>query len=131
MVYQPKFYYQRTLMNTITDSRGTKVQKENLILSAIEKPGFTLHPLFKSDDTELDYVLLPAYEGSVEDISGSTYYRNNDADVNISEDKLSSIANVLPLNGFNNNITFTNLKQLAANRGTGWQLTTMEFESAN
>lgn len=131
MVYQPKFYYQRTLMNTITDSRGTKVQKENLILSAIEKPGFTLHPLFKSDDTELDYVLLPAYEGSVEDISNSTYYSNNDAGVNISEDKLSSIANVLPLNGFNNNITFTNLKQLAANRGTGWQLTTMEFESAN
>lgn len=131
MVYQPKFYYQRTLMNTTADNRGTKIQKESLILSPSAKPGFTLHPLFKSGNIELDYVLLPAYEGSVEDVSGSTYYRNNDININVLEDKLSSIANVIPLNGFNNNITFSNLKQLATNRGAGWQLTTMEFESAN
>lgn len=131
MVYQPKFYYQRTLMSSSVTARGTKVHKESLILSPTARAGFTLHPLFKSGDVELDYVLLPAYEGSVEDVSQSSYLKNNDAGVTVAQDRLSSIAGALPLNGYNNTISLDNLKQLAHNRGTGWQLTTIEFESAN
>lgn len=131
MVYQPKFYYQRTLMSSSVTARGTKVHKESLILSPTARAGFTLHPLFKSGDVELDYVLLPAYEGSVEDVSQSSYLKNNDAGVTVAQDRLSSIAGALPLNGYNNTISLDNLKQLARNRGTGWQLTTIEFESAN
>lgn len=131
MVYQPKFYYQRTLMSTGISARGTKIYKESLILSPTARVGFTLHPLFKSDDVELDYVLLPAYEGSIEDVSQSSYLKNNESGVSVAEDRLSSIAGALPLNGYNNSITFADLQQLAHNRGTGWQLTTIEFESAN
>ena len=131
MVYQPKFYYQRTLMSSSVTARGTKVYKESLILSPTARAGFTLHPLFKSGDVELDYVLLPAYEGSIEDVSQSSYLKNNESGVTVAQDRLSSIAGALPLNGYNNTISLDNLKQLARNRGTGWQLTTMEFESAN
>lgn len=131
MVYQPKFYYQRTLMSSSVTARGTKVYKESLILSPTARAGFTLHPLFKSGDVELDYVLLPAYEGSVEDVSQSSYLKNNESGVTVAQDRLSSIAGALPLNGYNNTISLDNLKQLARNRGTGWQLTTIEFESAN
>ena len=131
MVYQPKFYYQRTLMSSSVTARGTKVYKESLILSPTARAGFTLHPLFKSGDVELDYVLLPAYEGSIEDVSQSSYLKNNESGVTVAQDRLSSIAGALPLNGYNNTISLANLKQLASNRGTGWQLTTIEFESAN
>jgi hypothetical protein len=109
MVYQPKFYYQRTLMSTGISARGTKIYKESLILSPTARVGFTLHPLFKSDDVELDYVLLPAYEGSIEDVSQSSYLKNNESGVSVAEDRLSSIAGALPLNGYNNSITFADL----------------------
>lgn len=130
MLYQPKFYYQRTFIKETSGSRGIVVQKESLILSPTARAGFRVHPLFYHNGEELDYVLTPVYEGSVYDTSESKYLLADDDVVNFSEDKLCSIAGVKPLTGINNDLTVEKLNALAANRGKGWQLTNAEFESA-
>lgn len=130
MVYQPKFYYQRTVFNEEPVDGGNVVRKESLILSAEKHSGFKVHPLFKSGDDELDYVLLPAYEGSLYDDSANTYVEKDDVAPDTAADKLSSIANVKPLNGAGKSISVDDLRALATNRGEGWSLTNIQFESA-
>ena len=130
MIYQPKFYYQRTIITEIADPQGRVVSKEQLLLSPTEKIGFKLHPLFINNNEELDYVLLPVYEGNVYDTSESTYMLNNNVNIDINNDKLSSIANTQPLICTGKNLTINSLRQLAVNRGEGWQLTDINSESA-
>jgi hypothetical protein len=130
MIYQPKFYYQRTYLKDAFTSSGYKIEKESLTLAPQETIGFKLHPLFKNGAEELDYVLLPAYEGSVFDVSENAYMVNNESGVDFAADKLCSIAGVKPLTGASNQITAAKFQSLAANRGEGWQLTTAEAESA-
>lgn len=110
MVYQPKFYYQRIPMKTEKNAVGKIIRKESLIISSVEQSGFKLHPIFIGENgEELEYVLLPAYEGSIV---------NN---------KLSSVADQKPTS----NISITQAEQYARNRGTGWHITNMAAESAN
>ena len=130
MIYQPKFYYQRIIIESYNDEQGTVINKEQILISATSKLGFKLHPLFINNNIELDYVLLPAYEGNIYDTSESSYILDNSANIDINTDKLSSIANTRPLSGLNKNLTVNNLKQLATNRGEGWQLTDIYSESA-
>lgn len=130
MVYQPKFYYRRDVVYKEESANGDIIRKERLTLSPVAINGFAIHPLFKSGDQELDYVLLSAYEGSVFDTSANSYITNDSNTVSVSEDKLSSIANVKPLSGTNKTIRLSDLRTLATNRGAGWQITNMEFESA-
>jgi len=129
MIYQPKFYYQRLIVAEVADAQGRVISKEQLLLSPVAHVGFKIHPLFVKDGVELDYVLLPAYEGSIYDTSESTYITNNANAIDINNDKLSSIANVLPFTGSNKNLVFDNLRQLASNRGEGWCLTDIRAES--
>ena len=60
MIYQPKFYYKRTIIQSSNLSNNSKAIKEELLqISAIMKEDFKLHPLFIDDDeNELDYVLI-------------------------------------------------------------------------
>jgi hypothetical protein len=110
MVYQPKFYYQRIPMKTERNAVGKIIRKESLIISSVEQSGFKLHPIFIGENgEELEYVLLPAYEGS------------------IVHNKLSSIADQKPTS----NISIDQAEQYAQNRGTGWHITNMAAESAN
>lgn len=133
MVYQPKFYYQRTpiTMNRLT--YGNAVKKETIILSSQKQAGFKLHPLFINENGEIiDYVLLPAYQGSIYDNSTSTYNTTSDLTVDFANDKLSSIAAAKPIAGSTTNpLTVEKAEQLARNRGTGWHITNMAAESAN
>lgn len=109
MVYQPKFYYQRAILKSDKMTSGAIVRRESLIVSATKQAGFKLHPIFKAaDGTELDYVLLPAYDGS------------------LVENKLASVSAQKPLS----NITITEAESYAAARGTGWHITNMAAESA-
>ena len=133
MVYQPKFYYQRTpiTMNRLT--YGNTVKKETIILSSQKQAGFKLHPLFINESGEVvDYVLLPAYQGSVYDNSTSTYDTTSNLTIDFANDKLSSIAAAKPIAGSTTNpLTVEKAEQLARNRGTGWHITNMAAESAN
>lgn len=109
MVYQPKFYYQRTPVVVDNINNGAIIRRESIIVSATKQPGFKLHPIFKGvNGEELDYVLLPAYDGSL---------------VN---DKLASVSGKKPLS----NITVTQAESYAAARGTGWHITNMAAEAA-
>ena len=109
MFYQPKFYYERIPMKIEPGVNGTIIRKETLLLSPIAQTGFKFHPLFIGDnEEELDYVLLPVYEGSLD---------NN---------KLVSIAGKKPIS----NITLDEAEAYANANGSNWHLTNMEFESA-
>lgn len=106
MVYQPKFYYQRLPLKL---ANGTIIKHESLVISDTPQPGFKLHPLFTSlTDGELDYILLPAYDGAI---------------VN---DKMTSIAGVKPVS----NLSIIEAEAAATARGSGWHITTMAAESA-
>ena len=98
--------YKRVIRNTDTASKGQIVRRESLIISPVEQPGFKLAPIFNDG---LEYVLLPAYDGSL---------------VN---SKLASVAGVKPIN----NLTRDEAETYARARGTGWHIMTMAAESAN
>lgn len=133
MVYQPKFYYQRVIIDSQNSPiSGKIVKKESLILSSTPLTGFKLHPLFiNADGEEVDYVLLPAYDGSIYDISAETYLSNDQGGIAFEADKLSSVGGVKPTSGQNNMFTISNAEQLAQNRGDGWHITNMQADSAN
>jgi len=133
MVYQPKFYYQRTPITMTKLAQGNAVKKETIIISAQKNAGFKLHPLFINEDGEvIDYVLLPAYQGSIYDNSAAAYDTTSSLTIDFMNDKLSSIAAAKPITGSSmNQLTVEKAEQLAKNRGTGWHITNMAVESAN
>lgn len=129
MVYQPKFYYRRNIIKTDIVSGQQIIRKENIAISSTPQPGFKLHPLFINENNEqVDYVLLPAYEGSIESSDNNSYTNNSIS--NFLNQKLSSVANAYPITGRNNQLTIGNAETLANNRGDGWHITNMRFESA-
>lgn len=110
MVYQPKFYYQRFPLKVDNAAKGQIIRRESILISAVEQSGFKLHPLFDAGDgASYDYVLLPAYEGTV--ISN----------------KLYSIAGFQP----STNITIETAESYANVRGDGWHIMNMQAISAN
>ncbi len=110
MIYQPKFYYQRNINKTSNGQIGKIIRQETIMITSTPISGFKLHPLFKlSDGTELDYVLLPAYDATIE---------NN---------TLTSKAGTKPSSG----MTVMEAEAYATNRGAGWHITNLAAESAN
>ena len=131
MLYQPKFYYQRVILKSEDMTTGKIVRKESLMLSATPRSGFKIHPLFEtSDHNILEYVLLPVYDGCAYDVSEQIYILD-DSNVDITTDKLSSIAGAKPISGVKHSFTITDAERMATNRGNGWHITNMAAESAN
>ena len=126
MVYQPKFYYRVEVLATDTNNNPTEFV---VLLSDYQYPGFSLHPLFNVNDKP-DYVLLSAFEGSIYHTGTSTYDETDSSAMDTNNDMLSSIAGVKPTSGANKNFNCANAEKLAANRGAGWHITSMEVESA-
>jgi len=131
MVYQPKFYYRRMPTSTTVVNTGHAVEKETLVISATAQQGLKLHPLFKNaSGEELDYVLISAYEGTLYDASSNSYWTRDVAGIDFDNDKLSSVRGYKPISGQYNNLTVASAEKLANNRGPGWHITNMAFESA-
>ena len=137
MVYQPKFYYKvvPVKLEAQTDGVGYHIRKAEYYVSATAKEGFKLHPAFKDvNGNEVDYILLPAYEGCLYDVSAGAYI-TDDAQVGdftaTTGDKLSSIAGVKPASGSTRNLTRPNVEILAQNRGANWHGYTIQAASAN
>lgn len=136
MVYQPKFYYRREPIIMTESEYGNSIRKENLYISNEPKTGFKLHPLFINENNEeIDYVLLPAYQGTLYDFSNNSYidsFEFSNLIIDFENDKLSSIGGKIPIASNNNSsLTVEKAEQLAKNRGTGWHITNMAAESAN
>ena len=128
MVYQPKFYYRRTINKSVNNTVGKIVRKETLLISETAQTGFKLHPRFKSTSGEtLEYILLPAYEGSTYDVSISSFNRNDSGDIDYNNDYLVSCANSKPTT----NITISDAETLARNKGANWHINDMGVESIN
>ena len=105
MVYQPKFYYRRIIRQADQFQVGQAIRREILLISPTEQTGFKIAPIFSGN---LDYVLLPAFDGS------------------IANNKLASVAGALPVN----QLTIEEAEALATARGNGWHIMTMAAESA-
>ena len=138
MVEQPKFYYKVVpLLTEIIDEgeeHGYYLRKARYYVSDTKKAGFKLHPAFKRNGNENDFIYLSAFEGSVYDVSASAYILDDaqTTDFTVSTgDKLSSIANAKPASGLTQNLTRANTRKLAQNRGTGWEQAYMLTASAS
>ena len=128
MVYQPKFYY--LIQPTKLD--GNKILKEIIAISSTKQAGLSLFPLFyDANGNELEYALLPAYEGCAYRTSSGTYVLDDAQTVNLTNDKLSSIAGAKPISGESQAFTVSAATKMASNRGQGWQITNLPFEALN
>lgn len=131
MVYQPKFYYQRVPLTKTAATEGYSVQQDSFIISPTAQSGFKLHPLFVNENNEeVDYVLLSAYEGGVEDVSEQVIPDITPENVDFDNDKMTSVAGAKPITG-TSGLTYEYAEKLANNRGAGWHISSIQAESAN
>lgn len=131
MVYQPKFYYKRSALKTSNGKIGKILRKESILISSVKHSGFKIHPLFVDENNnELDYVLLPAFDGGLYDNSAQAYLNRDNVEIDFAADKLSSVSGTKPISGVANSFSITNAERIANNRGTGWHITNMAAESA-
>ena len=75
MVKQPRFYYKVVPLKTekISGKRGSHMRKARYYISATPKAGFKIHPAFVSGGVEKSCIYLSAFEGSLYDVSASSY----------------------------------------------------------
>lgn len=137
MVYQPKFYYRVVplkLEKNSVSGLGYHIRKANYYVTDKPQTGFKIHPVFiDGNGNEVDYVLLSAFEGSMYDVSTSTYVNDRaNTDTTIGEgDLLCSVSGVKPISGLKKALTKTNAEAMAVNRGSGWHLETIKATMAN
>lgn len=137
MVYQPKFYYRVVplkLEKNSVSGLGYHIRKANYYVTDKPQTGFKIHPVFiDGNGNEVDYVLLSAFEGSMYDVSTSTYVNDGtNTDTTIGEgDLLCSVSGVKPISGLKKALTKTNAETMAVNRGSGWHLETIKATMAN
>lgn len=119
MVYQPKFYYKVTPVTMVTNPHGTgqMIRKATYQVAAVQYEGFKVHPCFVRNGVEVPYVLLSAFEASSQN-SGNSYITNGGSLGN----RLASIAGAKPTTGNAGTFTRAVARNLAAARGTGWQI---------
>lgn len=137
MVYQPKFYYRVAplkLEKNSVSGLGYHIRKANYYVTDKPQTGFKIHPVFiDGNGNEVDYVLLSAFEGSMYDVSTSTYVNDGtNTDTTIGKgDLLCSVSGVKPISGLKKPLTKTNAETMAVNRGSGWHLETIKATMAN
>jgi len=132
MVYQPKFYYRRIPTKTTIINTGTRIDAETIIISSTPQSNLSIHPLFlDTNGNVVDYVLLSAYEGCAYDTSTNTYNLTDTQNVDFSTDLLCSIIGAKPISGTTQLFDLAAATQMASNRGAGWQITNLAFESMN
>lgn len=105
-------------------SKGYHMRKARYYVSDFPKAGFKVHPAFVRNGVEKSKIYLPAYEGSIYDVSATAYLKADEqiADFTVTTgDKLSSIAYAKPASGLTQDLTRAKTRILATNRGIGWQ----------
>lgn len=137
MVYQPAFYYKVVpiaLEKNTSTNKGYHLRKASYYVSDTPHHGFKLHPAFyNAEGNPVDYILYSAYEGSMYDVSNSTYVNDTfNTETNIdTDDLICSVADVKPISGKYKRISISNLETMAQNRGTNWHIETIKTVSAN
>lgn len=135
MVEQPKFYYRVVPLKLDRIPEGGYIlRKARYYVSDRPVPGFKVHPAFIRDGRENDRIYLAAFEGSVYDVSASSYILDDAQTTDFTPgtgDRLSSISGAKPAAGVSQRLTRTNARQLAHNRGAGWELSYAATVSAS
>jgi len=113
MVEVPKFYYKQEFVGSV---RQWSISPQNL-------SGYTLHPAFNKNGSEVDYRYYSAYDACVYSDSASDYIGglnldNNTGNVDLVNDKLASVKGQYPMVG----LTRDEFRSLADNNGTGWRM---------
>ena len=123
MVEQPKFYYKVVplQLEKVEGGKGFHMRKARYYVSDTMKVGFKLHPAFIHKGEEKNFIYLSAYEGSIFDTSAGVHLLADEQIADFNEDKLSSIAYAKPASGLTQNLTRSNTRKLANNRGVGWE----------
>ncbi len=132
MVEQPKFYYRIVPLKVekIDGADGYHLRKVRYYISDTQKAGFKVHPLFVRNGVELDKIYLSAFEGCIYDISAGAYLSEDEQIADFKTDKLSSISGAKPCSGYIQQLTADNARNLAHNRGDGWEQSTIQAISA-
>jgi hypothetical protein len=99
--------------------KGFKLRKARYYIGMTKKAGFK-SDLFNINGVEVNKIYLPAYEGSLYDVSASAYILDDAQIADFNTDKLSSIANAKPISGNTQDLTRRKCGILAENRGDGW-----------
>lgn len=132
MVYQPKFWYKREILDKDAAIVGYNIRKERIYITDRAMSGYKLHPAFVDPNgDEVDYVMFSAYEACIYDTSASAYLMRDEQVMDVNTDKLSSIANAKPASGLTQQFTRPNVEALAQNRGANWHGDLITLESAN
>lgn len=131
MVEQPKFYYKVVplVVEPIANGKGYHMRKGRYYISDYPKSGFKVHPAFVRNGVERDKIYLSAYEGSIYDKSANAYLLDDEQVADFSADMLSSVTNAKPCSGFTHQLTRSNARLLAHNRGNGWEQQTIQTVS--
>lgn len=130
MVEQPKFYYKIVPLKLEKGVEGYILRKARYYVSCVPKAGFKLHTAFIKDNIEMDKVYFSAFESCIFDLSASEYLLNDEQIADFDADKLSSVANAKPVSGETQNLTRSNARKLAHNRGNGWEQGVIQSISA-
>lgn len=119
MVEQPSFYYKMEPLIL----EGEKVRKARYFVTGAPREGYKLHPAFIQDGKPKEKIYMSAFEGSLftADMDGGHYVLDDAQTMDIAMDKLSSIAGAKPMSGLTQQLTRSNARNLAHNRGTGWE----------
>ena len=123
MVEQPLFYYlvAPVSLEKTEDGNGYHLRRARYFVSDYIKSGYKVHPAFISNGVVKDRIYLSAYEASLYDVSEETHILDDAQVANFATDMLSSIAGAKPISGVDQQLTRTNARELAHNRGTGWE----------
>lgn len=110
MVEIPKFFY-----------RGYRTAKGYAwLISPNKRGGYSVHPAFVRNKIEKEYIYIGAYEATLYDDSAGSYVGDGVA-YDYSNDKLASVAGLQPISGNVSHFDIEEARQLAQNRGTGWE----------
>ncbi|HHD2753303.1 TPA: polysaccharide deacetylase family protein [Clostridium perfringens] len=130
MVKIPLFYVKcnkgvlkKTPSNSEKSIMATPIQ---FFISEFPLDDFVPHPAFIDNGKLKRYIYVSAFESSVQKSDG-TFLKENENNINVDTDKLSSISGAIPTNGF---VTCDNYKKLAKNRGQGWNIINIHTLSA-
>ena len=116
MVEIPAFYYKYSYAGTT----------HTWEISSLPQDGYSLHPAFVKNGSNVDYRYIGAYEGIAWDNSASAYIDGVSFAGDTGADKLSSVSGFAPWT----DETRGQMRLEAANRGAGWRQQDFDLVSA-
>lgn len=125
MVEIPKFYVRTNFSGSDLDRKYTWE------VSDLPLPGFTVHPAFIRNGSEVNYRYIGAYDGCLWDDSASSFvsglnYDDNTSRIDTSNDYLASVSGVYPMVG----LTRSENRILANNLSPIWSIQDFYISSA-